>query len=184
MGCDIPKQYLEVNDLPIFMYSYTKFAAQVIIDSIVIVIDPQWKPFVEQCLEGAIGRNKVRFAYAGSSRQQSVFNGMNLLREYASNDDIVLVHDAVRPLFDVSLIQKGIEGCKHYDAALPVVNTKDTIVVSENGILISGLLNRETLFSGQTPEVFKFGRFWEAHIDYYDELDGIRGGLNWHIKLE
>ena len=176
MGLNIPKQFYMVGGQPIIMYSVSKFASCPEIDSITIVLADQWRSFVEDYLAKVSFRGRFFFAVSGESRQHSVLNGLNALKGFACDDDLVFVHDAVRPLFPVSNIYDGLEACREYDAALPVISVKDATYQSRDGKMLTAVLPREELFSGQSPECFVYGRFMSAHNCFSSaELDAIRG---------
>ena len=176
MNLDIPKQYYEVKVAPIIMYSYRKFSQSPLVDSIVFVVADEWKDFMEAKLSLEPNNKKVSFAKAGRSRQHSVYNGLCVLREYAQDEDVVLIHDAVRPLFPETTINDGIEACREFDGALPVISVKDATYQSYDGIELSTILPRQELFSGQSPEFFIFGKFFKAHASFSEEeISNIRG---------
>lgn len=158
------------------MYSVCKFASCPEIDSITIVLADQWRPFVDDYLTKVPFHGHFFYAEAGSSRQHSVLNGLNAIKSFAGDDDLVFVHDAVRPLFPLSNIYDGLEACRTYDAALPVISVKDATYQSSDSKMMSGVLPREELFSGQSPECFVYGQFMNAHSCFSSaELDAIRG---------
>lgn len=169
MNLDIPKQYYEVKGVPVILYSFRKFAASPLIDSIVIVCADEWVGYLKEKLASEHYLQQVTFATSGKSRQHSVLNGLIALKEYAMDTDLVFVHDSVRPLFLDSNIQEGIDACHEYDGAHPVVSVKDATYQSYDGITISRLLPREELFFGQTPECFVFERLYKAHLNIPDE---------------
>ena len=176
MNSDIPKQYLKVKGDPIFLYSFRKFASCSEIDTITIVLADEWKPFVTGIVQNEKCGKHVIITQSGKSRQHSVLNGLNAIRCFASKDDLVFIHDSVRPLFPVSIIYDGIEACKTYDAALPVISVKDATYQSKDGERLSIILPREELFSGQSPECFVFDKFFRAHSLFSDiEIEKIRG---------
>ena len=176
MKSETPKQYLPVKGVPVFMYSFRKFASRTDIDTIVLVISDEWKAFVAGWVAADHCRQTVLYAPAGSSRQHSVLNGLNILASMAGDDDLVFVHDAVRPLFPLSNIDDGIQGCRDYDATLPVITVKDATYQSHDGVTLSTILPRTELFSGQSPECFRFRPFLEAHRLFSDEQTAqIRG---------
>lgn len=176
MKLDIPKQFIEVKGIPIIIYSFRKFAACPLINSIVFVVADDWRRYMEKRLTNEIFNGKVLYAKAGQSRQHSVFNGLVALRGIADDGDTVLIHDAVRPLFPESCIVEGISACSEYDGALPVITVKDATYQSHNGYELSTILPRHELFSGQSPEFFRYGKFYEAHSLFSDdEISSIRG---------
>lgn len=176
MNSDIPKQYLLVKDIPVFMYSFRKFVSEPSIRTIVLVVADEWRDFVQSWIEKEPLEQTVLFASAGSSRQHSVLNGLRRLQGVASGDDLVFVHDAVRPLFPLTNITDGIAGCVDYDATLPAITVKDATYQSRDGESLSVILPRQELFSGQSPECFRYGKFLKAHESFSDEeIALIRG---------
>ena len=79
------------------------------------------------------------------------------------NQDIVLIHDAARPLVSNDLINRCYNGCKEADGIMPVNPVKDTTYLSEDGKHIQSLLNRSHLWGGQAPEAFRFGNYIHGH---------------------
>jgi len=176
MGADIPKQYIPVKGVPLFIYSVRKFAADNRISTLVFVVSDEWRDFVSDVLAKEEIRQKVLFASAGRSRQHSVWNGLSALEGRAGDEDLVFVHDSVRPLFPVSNIGDGVEACGNADMALPVISVKDATYRSADGKNLTAILPRSELFSGQSPECLRYGPFVRAHKRFTDdEIALIRG---------
>ncbi len=176
MNLDIPKQFYEVNGDPIILYSIKKFASSPLINSIVIVLADEWVEYMKNKISEAHIDIPVHYAKAGYSRQHSVYNGLWVLKGYACYNDVVLIHDSVRPLFPLSCISDGISACVEYDGCIPVIPVKDATYLSHDGIQISDALPRQELFSGQSPECFLFGKIIDAHSNFKDsEISSIRG---------
>ena len=176
MRLDMPKQYYAVKGIPIIMYSFRKFASHPQIDSIVIVLADEWRDFVDGYVQQESFSGRVRYAKAGVSRQHSVLSGLRALEGIADEHDIVLIHDSVRPLFQTSCIDDGIQACTEFDAAIPVITVKDATYQSVDGTMLSAILPRNELFSGQSPEAFVFGPYLQAHEMFSDdEIGQIRG---------
>ena len=176
MKSDIPKQFLLVKGLPLFMYSFRKFVSFSGIGSIVLVVSEDWLSFVQEQVKQEKVDIPVLFALAGKSRQHSVRNGLTALADFAEEQDPVFVHDSVRPLFPLSNITDGLAALETHDAALPVISVKDATYQSCDGNTLSAILPRSELYSGQSPECFRYGDFVRAHEPLTDiELAGIRG---------
>jgi 2-C-methyl-D-erythritol 4-phosphate cytidylyltransferase len=185
MKTAVPKQYLEVRGIPIIMYSVNKFVQSGLIDSIVIVLADEWREYMERQLEIGQINCRIVFAKSGNSREHSVLSGLAALSRYANENDIVLIHDSVRPLFPLSNIIDGITACRDYDAALPVIPVKDATYQSLDGEMISSLLPRDELYSGQSPESFVLGKFYQAHQMFTDtEIQQIRGSSELALKAK
>jgi len=160
IGADTPKQYIKIKDRPIISYCVDVFAEHTMIDCIQIVADEMWHGFVTE----NILTNKFKgFSAPGENRQMSVYNGLCDIKKYALENDIVIIHDAARPLVSEQMICDCIAAAERHDGALPVLPMKDTVYYSENGSCIASLLDRSKIFAGQTPEAFKLGKYYAAN---------------------
>ena len=100
----------------------------------------------------------------GDSRQISVYNGLTAVKAIAKgNDDIILIHDAARPLISSKIISDNIKACVKFDAVDTVIKASDTIIRSVDEKVISDIPNRSELYQGQTPQTFKLSLILEAH---------------------
>ncbi|WP_294431705.1 IspD/TarI family cytidylyltransferase [uncultured Treponema sp.] len=175
MRSDTPKQYLKVCDKPILYYTLKSFDFN-LFNKIIIVVADEWKEFVEGICKNAFSEQEILFAPAGKSRQESILHGLNVLKNYALTDDLVVIHDAARACCSRELVQNLIEACENYDGAMPVLSVKDTVYLSETGHEITGLLERDKLFCGQAPEAFKYGRYLAINEKLTsEELGRVRG---------
>jgi 2-C-methyl-D-erythritol 4-phosphate cytidylyltransferase len=179
MNMDIPKQYIEVNGKPIIGYCLETFLNNKNIDKIVITISNEWRLFVSEFLDRESLYSKCYFAEAGESRQHSIYNALKKIRALgASEDDVVIIHDAARPLVSQKLINDCLMKIKDADAIIPVIPVKDTTYYSKDGVKIDSLLNRTHLWAGQSPESFRFGKYFRVHEQSsYDELLSINGSM-------
>ena len=175
-GSDVPKQYLPVKEVPLFVYSLRKMAAFAPIAKIVMVVSDSWTAFVREAVEKEGLADKVLYAAAGASRQESVISGLKALEGIAAADDAVFVHDSVRPLFPVSNLSDGLAAMAEYDVALPVISVKDATYQSTDGQELTAILPRTELYSGQSPECLRYGPFLAVHNRFTkEEIAGIRG---------
>ena len=176
MGVDRPKQFLMVQDKPIISYCFDIFQNHQQIDNIVVVVSEQWQGFVEEYAE-KYGVSKIcGYAPAGKTRQHSLYNGLKCIAENAPETDIVIVHDAARPLVSEQIICDCIKGATEFDGAMPVISVKDTVYQSADGEKIGCLLNRSELFAGQAPESFKFKKYYQIHNEVSDDEIGATAG--------
>ena len=176
MGTDRPKQYLMVQDKPIISYCFDIFQQHEEIDAMVVVVSEQWQDFVEEYAE-KYGVTKIKgYAPAGKTRQHSIFNGLKMIAQTVPDTDIVIVHDAARPLVSDEIISSCVKGATDYDGAMPVITVKDTVYQSKDGETIDCLLKRSELFAGQAPESFKFKKYYQIHNEVTDEEIGATAG--------
>lgn len=170
MGADKPKQYIEVGGKPIISYCVETLSAHEGIDKIQIVADEKWHNAIRNWLADADAAGKFcGFSYPGANRQLSIFNGLEDIREFAADQDVVLVHDAARPQLSRQMITDCLRAIEGYDGVIPVLSMKDTVYESADGKTISRLLNRSQIYAGQAPELFRFGSYYEANRRLFPE---------------
>ena len=168
LGVDIPKQYIEVAGKPIITYCMETLFLHKYIDAVHIVADYEWKEKIREWMKSNkellsfLGKFRG-FSEPGGNRQLSIMNGLTDIHKYAKDTDLVMIHDAARPLLTERLITECFEVAENHDGVLPVLPMKDTIYGSSDGKRITGLLKREELFAGQAPEVFRLGKYYEAN---------------------
>jgi len=164
LGTQIPKQYIEVGGRPIIDYCVSTFLNVSNIDIIIIVAAKQWQEFINNLVIKHASQKTIVLAEAGQTRQLSIFNGLRKIDEIKPDGvDIVIIHDAARPMVSKELITKCLKTCESADGVLPVIPVKDTIYQSFDGKTISKLLDRSTLYAGQAPEAFKFKKYLSTH---------------------
>ena len=184
MGKDIPKQYLIVNGQPIINYCLKIFLENTLTDYIVIGVADEWKEFVSNNISKLNPQKPILYSQPGETRQLSIYNALKVLQDYHCSDtDVVLIHDAARPLIGHTLIDNCYNACKISDGVLPVIPVKDTLYYSTDGKHISSLLNRNQIWSGQSPEAFIFGKYLAAHsLISRDDLLNINGSTELAYK--
>lgn len=170
LGGELPKQYIEVEGKPIIAYCLETFAQHERIDGIQIVAVEEWHSLILNCMDGSGGHGfqegyppKLRgFSAPGSTRQLSVWNGVRDMMKYCCEEDVVMIHDAARPLVSAKIISDCLEACKEQEGALTAVPVKDTIYYG-NGSRVESLLERSRLIAGQAPEAFRLGKYYQAN---------------------
>ena len=171
------KQFTDLGGTPILIHTLRKFAA-------VDAVSEIWIALRESEIEGFRARleseardvlkKKVQFVLGGEHRQQSVEQALNAIT--AAADDIVLVHDAVRPFVTAEIVQEVIEAAKKYGAAiagLPAVDTVKQVERTAEGALIKATIPRAGIVLAQTPQGFRYSVIKKA----FDEAaaDGFLG---------
>lgn len=177
LGGEIPKQYIEVGGKPILMYCVETIERAQSVDGFCVVAAPVWQKQISEWIKKSGCTKFLGFAEAGKSRQHSLLNGLHFLMERDITDqDKVLIHDAARPNVTSTLINNCFEALKDADGVLPVIPVKDTMYLSKDKKQISGLLNRDEIFSGQAPEAFDLNKYYEIHQNMTDEeIGAVRG---------
>lgn len=149
----IPKQFFDLNGIPILIRTLKTFDLISAISKIVLVLDPEWQSFIENKIFKFKVNKTTVFVKGGKERQDSVANA--LFSNHLSNAEIVLIHDAVRPLFSVDLCQRIIRETEKYNAVIPAIKPTDTIKLIDKNNFVQKTLKRSILRNVQTPQGFK-----------------------------
>ena len=163
MGQDIPKQFLSVNERPVIVYTLEAFQNHPEIDAIAVV-----------CIEGW---DQVLWAYArqfnitklkhvvpgGKTGQESIRNGVMELEKHYDPKDIVLIHDAIRPMVSAEIISDNIRVALKYGNATTVIPCAEAMMQTEDAVVSVGSYPRERLKRTQTPQAFRIGDICDLH---------------------
>ncbi|HZQ91589.1 MAG TPA: 2-C-methyl-D-erythritol 4-phosphate cytidylyltransferase [Terriglobales bacterium] len=169
-----PKQFAELNGVPILVHTLRAFAASPQVEEIYVALrGPDAPDFRSRLDQEKLGK-KVHIVEGGDNRQQSVANALNAV--HAAPDDVVLVHDAVRPFVDAEIISSVIAAAAKHGAAiagLPAVDTVKQVERTADGAIITATVPRERVVLAQTPQGFRFALLKSA----FDEAlsDGFTG---------
>jgi len=169
MGAPLPKQFLKLGGKTILEKTVNQFASCDIIQKLIVVTHKDYIELCETLLANHIQSGRLQVIAGGKERQDSVYQAISLLHQSGvANDDIVLIHDGVRPYASHDLI-KAVAGQAEIDgAAIAAVPPKDTIRHIEEGTL-----DRSKLCCVQTPQGFRFALIEEAFRKAFD--DGFYG---------
>lgn len=163
MGSDIPKQFIDIYGKPMIIHTLESFDVNPEIDKIMVVCKAEWQEDLKIWIR-KFGLNKVRgIINGGDTRQESVYNAIRALDGECNEDDILVIHDAARPLISQRIINENIIGSKEYGAVDTVIPSADTIVKSVNNETIDTIPKRSELYLGQTPQSFRYNLIKEAH---------------------
>lgn len=166
MGQDIPKQFMHVDNCPIIIHTLRAFQIHPDIDAIGVVCLNGWET-VLQSYANQFSINKLKYIFRGGENgQESIFNGISGLREAGILDeDLVLIHDAVRPLVSQDIISSNIAICKAYGYAITGIKCKEAILESGDGFTATTTIPRDKLIRTQTPQTFRLGNILRMHAE-------------------
>ncbi|MBW8748589.1 MAG: 2-C-methyl-D-erythritol 4-phosphate cytidylyltransferase [Acidobacteria bacterium] len=175
-GAAGPKQFLELGGQPILIHSLKAFAGVAEVTEILVAVRPQEMKRVHQQVAAAGLNGRVRVVEGGENRQGSVANALAALD--CADDDIVLVHDAVRPLIDGHTIERTIAAIQKHGAAIvgvPAIDTIKQVERTADGAIITGTIPRELIVQAQTPQGATAAQlrraFAEANADGFSGTD-------------
>lgn len=160
---DVPKQFLLVDGKPIIIHTLEHFEKNEAVDEIVVVCLETWINVLRKYLI-KYGIKKVsQILPGGDTGFQSIHIGLQQIARGASEDDIVLICDGVRPMLSEKLLNVCIEETRKYGSAVPVTPSIDSVLYSENGKECSTRLERKKIFITQAPQGYTVKCIMDAH---------------------
>jgi 2-C-methyl-D-erythritol 4-phosphate cytidylyltransferase len=173
-----PKQFLALDGVPILIHSLRAFAAVRRVTAIYVAVrKPEMERVQAQIAEYGAGygfEGRLHVVEGGDNRQESVAHALAAVP--AEDEDVVLVHDAVRPLIDAATIERTIDAVVEHGAAivgLPAVDTIKQVERTAHGALITATIPREFVVLAQTPQGFRYGLLQSAFAEATE--DGFVG---------
>lgn len=177
MGMDIPKQFINVYDKPVLVYTLEGFQKHPLIDAIELVCIEGWHDVVWAYAK-QYGIDKLKWIIAGGSTgQESIRNGVYNLEDKCGKDDIVVIHDGIRPLVEAEVLTDVIRTCKKYGNAVTSMpyNEQIFVVSKDDETTTTEYIPRETLRRVATPQAYKFGVLDEKYHEAFEKEIGIYG---------
>ena len=152
-----PKQFLEMHGKPIIIYTLEHFEYHEEIDGIVVVCIKEWITELKGLLKRYGITKVVKIVSGGATGHDSVYNGLTAMKDSMGNDDIVLIHDGVRPLIDEELITLNIEAVKRYRNAITCEADKESQIRSFDGKTVFEMPPRDQMYTAKAPQSFYYG---------------------------
>lgn len=188
MGTDINKQFINIKDKPILVYTLETFSKCDDIDEIILVVSDECIDFCKNDILYKYNIQKsIKLVSGGHERQDSVYNG---LKAVSTDTDIVLVHDGVRPFVDEQSVKKIVQSSCENAGCVLAVPVKDTIKIVNSSGFIDSTPERNSLWAVQTPQGFKYNILMEAYKKAFEDKfvstddSALVERLGYKIKLE
>lgn len=163
MHQNIPKQFLTVEERPVIVYTLEAFQRHPDIDVISVVCVEGWETML-QAYANQFNITKLKHIFPGGKNgQESIRNGVFGLEKLYSPDDLVLIHDAIRPLVSEEIISDCIVKTRAHGCAIAVIPTAEAMAVSDDGETSAEVYPREKLKRTQTPQGFPIGKICDLH---------------------
>lgn len=186
MGADIPKQFLEIAGKPVIVHTVSCFIGRV--DRVCIACHKDYVDYMKQQIDKYFD-GQAEVIPGGNDRMESVqaivehFAGSG-----ASDDDIILTHDGVRPFVPAEIIEESIENVRKGHFCTVAVNSTDTVCISADGLMIDSVPKRETIRNIQTPQTFTLGKLAEMlkscnSAGEYTDLCGLALAMGEKMKI-
>lgn len=171
MGQDIPKQFLNVFDKPVIVYTLEGFQRHPKIDAIEVVCIDGWHDILRAYAK-QFNIDKLKWVVSGGeTAQESIRNGVYNLKDYCQPDDIIIVHDGIRPMVDSTILSDLIVTCKKYGNAVTSLPYNEQIFVVDDEKSTTSYIPRDTLRRVSTPQAYYFHKLlWAYEIAFAQEI--------------
>ncbi|HIZ83097.1 MAG TPA: 2-C-methyl-D-erythritol 4-phosphate cytidylyltransferase [Firmicutes bacterium] len=174
---DMPKQFLPLGDKPIILHTLEKFLLCSRLDAVYVGVHPKWMLHMQDLIEKHLPDRKadIHLVAGGGDRNDTIFHIVEQIEKDFGEDEshIIVTHDSVRPFVTLRIIEDNIDAALRCGACDTVVGATDTIVVSEDGRLISEIPERGKMYQGQTPQSFRICLLKKLYASLTDEEKAI-----------
>ena len=175
MGQDIPKQFILLDGKPVIIYTLEVFEKHPLVDNIVVVCIDGWQDTLKSYAEKNGITKLKKIVKGGSSGQESIRNGVESLEGICKDDDIVIIHDGIRPMVDEEVLSDVIVTCQKSGNAVTSLPYNEQIFVTDNGETTTQYIPRETLRRVSTPQAYTFGTLLRRYREAFEKEIGIYG---------
>ena len=172
MGTDIPKQFLEIEDIPVIIRSIKAFLSVDDVDKCIVSVGEGYIDYTRELISKHICTEKDIFVIkGGSTRGDTLFGVLCFMKERGFlEDSVVLTHDAVRPFINERIIRENISAAREYGACNTAIPAVDTMLISDDGKFISSVPDRSRLFHAQTPQSFDAVKLYQLICETPSEV--------------
>lgn len=175
MGEEIPKQFIEVNGQPIIVYTLKAFQRHALIDAIEVVCLDGWQETLKSYVK-QYGIDKVQWIVSGGDTvQESIRNGVYHLEGICQKEDIVIVHDGIRPIVEPSVLTDVISVSQEKGNAVTAMPYNEQIFVADNEESTVRYIPRETVRRVSTPQAYRFDLLDAKYHEAFEKKIGIYG---------
>lgn len=172
---DIPKQFINVYDKPIIIYTLENFQKHPDIDRIVVSCLDGWHDILRAYAKQYGIMKLTDIVLGGRTVQESYRNGIYALEGTAEENDIVILHDGIRPMIDEDVLSDVIVTCRKYGNGVSSLPYNEQIFRKKDEISTVEYINRDSLRRVQTPQAYRFGKLLWAYKKAFAEEIGIYG---------
>ena len=177
MNLEIPKQFLTVNDKPVIVYTLEAFEKHPDIDAVLVICLEGWQQSLQSYAKQANIRKLKWIVPGGENGQSSARNGVFELRKHLADDDIVIMHNANRPLVSQDSISDAIVQCKMYGSGVAAIPCTEPLFYTESDGSSHSGIPRDKLVRTQTPHAFPMKTIAWAHEE------AIRRGITNSVAI-
>jgi len=175
MRMDTPKQFVRLYGKPILVYTMESFEKNPSIDVILAVVLAGWQDAVRGYRE-EFGLSKLKWIVAGGDTvQESIRNGVFALESICAPDDVIVLHDGVRPLVEQSVLDDVLAVCKKHGNAVSSLPYNEQLFLTSDDVSTTKYIPREVLRRVTTPQAYRFSELDLAYHEAFNKGIGIHG---------
>lgn len=164
-----PKQFLELHGKPVILYTLEVFEQHPDIDKIVVVCIEEYINDLKKYIHRYELQKITEIIPGGSSGFESIFNGLDTLSKECNEDDLVLIHDGVRPFIDEQIISANIQCAREHGNAVTAVPVTEGIMISSDGSMVDDYPDRKLMYATKAPQTFRFKLIYDLYRKALDE---------------
>jgi len=170
---ELPKQFLEINEKPILIYTLEHFERHEKIDKIYIATLEKYIEHTKNLLEKFNIKKVAKVVKGGNCAMQSIYNALNAAANENPKDSIVLIHDGVRPVINSKVIDNNIQSTIEKGNAITAIPCSETIVESKDSKVAHHVPIRKETFKAQAPQSFRLEEILNAHKTINNQYENI-----------
>ena len=161
---DIPKQFINIDNVPVLIYTLNAFQQHPEIDEILVVCIDGWQEMLRAYAKQFNITKLKQVISGGNTGQESIRNGILELKKHHDEEDIVLIHDGIRPNVSQEIISGCLAQCRLFGSAITVIPCAEAMLLrQENGKSSGKVIDRDCLARTQTPQAFPLKKLLWAH---------------------
>lgn len=173
---ELPKQFIEIDDVPILIHTLRNFQNNDNIDAIVLVMLESWIETTQEMVSKYKISKVEHIVPGGESGQMSIFNGLKKAYEEYDNESIVLIHDGVRPFINSSLINENINSVREFGSAVSSVGSIETFLVTNSEGTVLEIPDRSNSMIAKAPQSFVLRDIYNVHLQA--QKDGVFSSID------
>lgn len=160
---DVPKQFFNVYEKPIIIYTLEAFQRHPDVDAITVSCLDGWQEILRAYARDAGITKLQKIVQGGENGQASARNALRELKTVCREDDVVIIHDAIRPMVSADIISDCIVKCRQYGSGLSAMRCQETIIRTDDGIKGNQGISRNDIMRVQTPQAYLYKNVMQAH---------------------
>jgi 2-C-methyl-D-erythritol 4-phosphate cytidylyltransferase len=175
MHQDIPKQFIHIDDKPVIIYTLEGFERHPKIDAIEVVCIDGWHEMLWAYAKQFDITKLREIVSGGATAQESIRNGVEALNQVCADDDIVVVHDGIRPMVDSDVLSDVIVTCERHGNGVTSLPYNEQIFIADDAESTTRFIPRDTLRRVSTPQAYRYGVLRDRYREAFAKGVGISG---------